>query len=178
MKYLIMAIGLFFNATSNAVGEDKTFPSVNEIFSNAYFSEGSVEEAYFWIGSGAARCSAAFEMAFYLNQRAEDIFGSDLKGYIGNAPPLYWENLAVRAKDISLFTLENSGVDKADLSGEFETTYVMSIRLYMFLMNEIDDLGMPNIQMLEQDLLDCRDFFSQDFETPTYMPRKTDQKIY
>ena len=171
MNYLIIALFAFLTLAESAYSDEKTFPSVNDIFSNAYFGNGDLEDKYFSIGTGTTRCSAASEMAFNLNQRADQIFGSDLKEYIGGEPPSYWNKLSIRAEDIALFTLKNSGLNEADSHKEFEITYDMSIRLYVFLMSETDDQGMPNIRMLEQDLLDCKAFFSQDFENSTYMPR-------
>ena len=147
---------------------------MNDIFSNAYFGNSDLEDKYFSIATGTARCSAASEIAFNLNQRAYEIFGSDLKKHIGGEPPNYWNNLSIRAEDIALFTLKNSGLNETDSLKEFQITYDMSTGLYIFLMNKIDDQGMPDIRMLEQDLLDCKAFFSQDFENSTYRPRPHD----
>ena len=149
-------------------------PTVNHIFGNAYYRSDNNSEAAFWLGIATARCSAASSLASELNLGMEELFKSKRKGYFGNRPPVFWDDLSHRSKQSSIVMLEHveHNIDKAII--HFKTIFEMSKKLYLAQLNMIDENGFPNWVMLTSDLDDCSDFFMQDKNKNKYRPRKID----
>ena len=149
-------------------------PTVNHIFGNAYYRSNNNSEAAFWLGIATARCSAASSLAYALNQGMEELFKSKRKGYFGNRPPAFWDDLSYRSKQSSIVMLEHFEQSNDKALNHFETIYEMSNKLYLVQLNMIDENGLPNWSMLTSDLSDCADFFMQDKNENEYRPRKID----
>ena len=147
-------------------------PTVNHIFGNAYYRSDNNSEAAFWLGVATARCSAASSLASELNQGMEELFESKRKGYFGNRPPAFWDDLSYRSKHASIAMLEHFEQSHDKATSHFETIFEMSNKLYLAQLNMIDGSGLPNWSMLTSDLSDCADFFMQDSNKTQYRPRK------
>ena len=149
-------------------------PTVNHIFGNAYYRSNNNSEAAFWLGIATARCSAASSLASELNQGMEELFKSKRKGYFGNRPPVFWDDLSHRSKLSSIVMFEHVEHKRDKAIIHFETIFEMSNKLYLAQLNMIDKNGFPNWIMLTSDLDDCSDFFMQDKNENKYQPRKMD----
>ena len=147
-------------------------PTVNHIFGNAYYRSNNNSEAAFWLGIATARCSAASSLAFELNQGMEELFSSKRKGYFGNRPPAFWDDLSYHSKQSSIVMLELFEQNYDNAVNHFEIIFEMSNKLYLAQLNMIDESGFPNWKMLASDLVDCSDFFMQDSDKTQYRPRK------
>ena len=174
IQYSIFVLCLLF---SNANSKNSTLldaPTVNHIFGNAYYRSDNNSEAAFWLGVATARCSAAGSLASELNRNMEELFESKRKGYFGNRPPAFWDDLSYRSKQASIVMLEHFEQSHDKAISHFETIFEMSKKLYLAQLNMIDKNGFPNWIMLTSDLDDCSDFFMQDKNENKYHPRKMD----
>ena len=147
-------------------------PTVNHIFGNAYYRSDNNSEAAFWLGVATARCSAAGSLASELNRDMEELFESKRKGYFGNRPPAFWDDLSYRSKQASIVMLEHFEQSHDKAISHFENIFEMSNKLYLAQLNMIDESGLPNWSMLTSDLSDCAEFFMQDSNKTQYRPRK------
>lgn len=174
MRHILFVFSLIFTVSLEvqaALEDDAAIPSVNLIFSNAYYKSSTNEEAAFWLGTATARCSAAADMAVKLNDGMNSLYGSARKGYFGDETPTYWLDLGKIAENASITMLKTSGQSKKDAQENFHKITIMSNELYLHQLRQIGDDGLPNWTMFRADLADCKAFFSQNKDGSGYRPR-------
>ena len=174
MRYILFVFSLILTVSLEvqaALEDNAAIPSVNLIFSNAYYKSSTNEEAAFWLGTATARCSAAADLAVKLNDGMNSLYGSARKGYFGDETPNYWLDLGKIAENASITMLETSGQSKNDARENFHKITIMSNQLYLHQLRQIGEDDFPNWTMFRADLSDCKAFFSQNKDGSDYRPR-------